>query len=227
MDRSANTPPSGATLSATFVAQARYVRITILGVSPPLAQSAGACFSEFSVWGYAPPGSAAATLANLAPSGTAYRWYNNTSPTADTNKVAAPMLNDNSVAADLNLANSSYDPSFNAYEAAGVILGRASTIGSVVFVEGASDASTFGDPDGNFTANFRLEFSTDGSTWTDAAGWTLAPTYPYDSTAANRDYVFSGSATGILGVRVAGQVHPDFLRSGYSRAREVQVWGRE
>jgi hypothetical protein len=222
VDQSANTTHSGTLLSDTFATQARYVRITILAVS---TAAASACLWEFSVWGYASPGSAAATLANLALSGTAYRWYNNTSATVNTNRVAEPMLNDNSVAADLNLAGTGYDPSMSAYEAAGVILAQASTIGSVVFVSGVSDASSYGDPDGNFTANFHLQLSTNGTTWTDAAGWTLAPAYPYDSTAANRDYVFTGSATGIAGVRAIGLVHPDFTLSAYSRAREVQVWG--
>ena len=224
VDQSANTTRSGTLLSDAFTAQARYLRITILAVSPA---SASACFWEFSVWGYPSPGSTAASLANLALSGTAYRWYNNTSATANTNKVAEPMLNDNSVVADLNLAGTGNDPSFNAYEAAGVILAQGSTIGSVVFVSGVSVPSGYGDPDGNFTANFHLQLSSNGTTWTDAAGWTLAPAYTYNSTAANRDYVFSGSATGILGVRVIGLVHPDFTLSAYSRAREVQVWGLE
>jgi hypothetical protein len=222
VDQSANTTRSGTLLSDAFTAQARYVRITILAVS---TAPASACFWEFSVWGYPSPGSTAASVANLALSGTAYRWYDNTSATANTNKVAEPMLNDNSVAVDLNLAGTGYDPSFNAYEAAGVILAQGSTIGSVVFVSGVSVPSNVGDSDGNFATDFHLQLSTNGTKWKDAAGWTLAPAYSYDSTTANRDYVFSGSATGILGVRVTGLVHPDFTLSAYSRVREVQVWG--
>ena len=227
VDQSANTTRAGTLETDTFSAQARYIRITLLGTSP--ADAASSCFSEFAVWGYASPGSPAATLTNLALSGTAYRWYGNTDATANSNSFAEPKLNDNSVSVDLSLAGDVYPDGRDNYEAAGVLLPQASTITSVVFVQGATlDPPPFvpGDPDGNFTSDFHLQLSTDGTTWADAEGWSLAPAYPYDATASNHAYVFSGSATGAVGVRVTGLIRPDDVKSAYARARELQVWGR-
>lgn len=164
-------------------------------------------------------------LTNLAPSGTAYRWYNKDA-TSNSNRVAEPKLNDNSVADDVKLSEGVFLETQNAYEAAGVILPRASNITSVVFVNGASRPAAWGDLDGNFAGDFHLQLSTDGSTWSDARGWTLNPAYPNDASASNRAFVFSGSAAGILGVRVTGLVNPDFFKSAYVEAREVEVWGQ-
>jgi hypothetical protein len=47
--------------------------------------------------------------------------------------------------------------------------------------------------DGNFEANVKLQFTTDGTTWTDS-GWTISPTYPNDQNASGKTYTFSGTA---------------------------------
>jgi hypothetical protein len=226
VDRSVASKRAESPASDSFTAQARYVRITMLGAIPPVG--AWPCFGDFAVWGYASPGSSAAVLTNLAPSGTAYRWFGNTDDDSNSNRVAEPKLNDNSVADDISLAGTAFWDEKNTYEAAGVILPRASTLNSVVFVNGATLAPPPfipGDPDGNFTRDFQLQFSTDGTTWSAAEGWTLTPAYPYDASASNRVFVFSGSATGVLGVRVTGLIRPDDTKSAYVRAREVQIWG--
>jgi hypothetical protein len=81
--------------------------------------------------------------------------------------------------------------------------------------------------DGNFAANFHLQLSTDGTVWTDATGWSLSPAYPYDGSASNASYVFTGNATGVLGVRITGQVrlNNSLDVSWNATSREVQVWG--
>jgi hypothetical protein len=177
-------------------------------------------------------GTADASLGNLALTGTAYRWCANSTSTANTNRVAEPKLNDDSTAADVNLAGSGWDTINNAWEAAGVILARAATVTSVVFVNGNVTKQTLGGTtysgDGNFDANFHLQVSTDGTTWTDTVGWSVSPAYPYDESAANGSYVFSGKATGVLGVRVTGQVRlgGSLDVSWNATSREVQVRGQ-
>jgi hypothetical protein len=217
VDQSTNTTRKGTTLSDAFVAQARYVRITVLGAG----SGYWGCFWELSLWGYAASGTPAANLTNLALGGTAYRWTSNTSSTANGNRSAEPKLNDNSTLAAIDLNGSGEDQVGNAWEAAGVILARAATVTSVVFVNGGVDDIA----DGNFAANFHLQTSLDGTTWTDATGWTISPPYPHDSTASNQSYVLSGTATGVLGVRVVGQVHIDYFNSWNVSARELMVWG--
>ena len=60
--------------------------------------------------------------------------------------------------------------------------------------------------DGFLTASLKLQFTTDGATWTDS-GWTVSPSYPYSSSASGQTYTFSGTAvSGVLGARVIGQV---------------------
>jgi hypothetical protein len=183
--------------------------------------------------GMADAGMADAGLSNLALAGTAYRWSANSSSTANANQVAEPKLNDDSTAAEVNLAGSGWDSINNAWEAAGVILARAATVTSVVYVNGSFTRQTVGTTtysgDGNFDANFHLQVSTDGRVWTDAAGWSVAPPYPYDGSASNATYVFSGRVTGVVGVRVTGQVRlgGSLDVSWNATAREVQVWGKD
>jgi hypothetical protein len=178
-------------------------------------------------------GTVDAGLSNLALKGTAYRWSANRTATANTNRVTEPKLNDDSTAADVNLAGSGWDPIDDAWEAAGVILARAATVTGVVFVNGSFTKQTIGGTtysgDGTFDANFHLQVSTDGTTWTDAVGWSVSPAYPYDESAANRSYLFSGKATGVLGVRVTGQVRlgGSLDVSWNATSREVQAWGQD
>jgi hypothetical protein len=80
---------------------------------------------------------------------------------------------------------------------------------------------------GVFDANFGLQYRTDGTTWLPLSGWTVSPTYAYNSSSAgNATYTFSGPALGVLGVRVVGQVHTSDVgnNSWFARATEVQVF---
>src|SRR6185369_5997903 len=90
----------------------------------------------------------------------------------------------------------------NAWEAAGVTWSTAKTISSANFINGTINSGG----DGFFTANCKLQFTTDGTTWVDS-GWTISPAYPNSSAAGGQTYTFSGTAvSGKLGARVVGQV---------------------
>ena len=105
------------------------------------------------------------------------------------------------------------------------MLGQAASVTRVEFVNGSTDSGTY-PTFGYFMANFRLQTSTNGTTWVDATGWTLTPAYPYGNSAGNQTYTFSGLATGVLGVRVVGQVGTSmYSGSWHVMAREVRVWG--
>ncbi|HXF10240.1 MAG TPA: RICIN domain-containing protein, partial [Desulfuromonadaceae bacterium] len=141
-----------------------------------------------------------ASTGNLAPNGTAYGWSAMTASTANTGKAAHPGLNDNNLTADVDL--DSAGDAIGAWEAGGVIWSSPVTISSADFINGT--VTTGGD--GFLTANLKLQFSTDGSTWTDS-GWTVSPSYPYGTSASGQTYTFSGTAvSGVLGARVIGQV---------------------
>jgi hypothetical protein len=162
------------------------------------------------------------TSTNVAASGTAYRWFGVSSSTANTNKTAAPGLNDNNLSADVTLTGGGDDVA-NAYEAAGVIWSTAQNLNKVTFTNGSFNAATF---DGVFDNNFGLQTTTDGTTWTNVTGWSLAPAYSYDvAAAAGVTYTFTGPAVSVLGIRVVGQVHSlTGNDSYYDNATEVQAF---
>ncbi|HSZ54098.1 MAG TPA: immunoglobulin domain-containing protein, partial [Tepidisphaeraceae bacterium] len=166
---------------------------------------------------------------NIALIGTAYRWWDLTSPTSNANRVAAPGLNDGNLTNNVVLSgsgrNGQGDDYKNAYEAAGILWSTAHSIVQVTFTNGSFSSSY----DGVFDANFGLQYTTDGTTWLPATGWTVTPNYAYNSSsAANVTYTFSGPALTVLGVRVVGQVHTSNTgtNSWFVRATEVQVFGQ-
>ena len=111
----------------------------------------------------------------------------------------------------------------NAYEAAGILWSTTQSIAQVKFTNGSFSSSY----DGVFDANFGLQYTTDGTTWLPVTGWTVTPSYAYNSSsAANVTYTFSGPPLTVLGVRVVGQVHTSDVgnNSWFGRATEVQVF---
>jgi hypothetical protein len=155
---------------------------------------------------------------NIAPSGTAYGWSGMTSSTVNTGKAALPGLNDNNLTVNVDIQPNG--DNVNAWEAAGVIWSSTKSISSVDFING--DITSGGD--GFLTANLKLQFSTDGSTWADS-GWTVSPGYPYSSSAGGKTYTFSGTAvSGKLGARVIGQVRTTDT-SYHWIVKEVQIIG--
>ncbi len=155
---------------------------------------------------------------NIAPNGTAYGWNANTSSTANTNKSAQPGLNDGNLTNNVDL--DSAGDAVGAWEAAGVTWTSTKTISSVNFING--DITTGGD--GYLTASLTLQFTTDGSTWTNS-GWSVSPAYPYSSAAGGQTYTFTGTAvSGVLGARVVGQVRTTDT-SYHWIVKEVQTIG--
>jgi len=159
-----------------------------------------------------------AASSNIAPSGIAYGWSGMTSSTANTGRVAQPGLNDNNLTADIDLQPNG--DHVGAWEAAGVIWSTAANLTAVDFINGTVTS----EDDGFLTANCRLQFSTDGVTWTNS-GWTIHPTYPNSAAASGKTYTFSGTpVTGIMGARVVGQVRTKDT-SYHWIVKEVQATG--
>jgi hypothetical protein len=160
---------------------------------------------------------------NLAPNGTGYRWHGLTTRTSNANRSASVGINDNILTTDVPLTGStSTDDPIGTYEAAGVIWSSAQTVSSVNYLNGTFDSNS----NGVFTGSFGLQFTTDGTTWTDS-GWGYSPAYTYDSSsAAKKTYTFTGNPTSVRGVRAIGQVHAsDNSNSWHANTYEVQVYG--
>ncbi len=112
----------------------------------------------------------------------------------------------------------------NAYEAAGVLWSTPQTINRVIYKNGSFNSNH----DGVFAAAFRLQFSPDGTTWTNAGlTWTVTPAYSYNSAAsANVSFVFTGDVATLRGVRCVGRVHTPkiALNSWVAFATELQAF---
>lgn len=163
-------------------------------------------------------------LGTTPQSGTAtgYRWSFNTTAASNNNRNAATGINDGNLQTSVQLNEGNWDIS-NAYEAAGIVWSVAQTkINRVSFING--DLNQYGY--GNFAANLTFQFTTDGSTWLPMpTGWSLAPSYPYNSGAAGVTYSFSGpSIASCRGVRVVGQVYTSEYASLEASIKEVLVY---
>ena len=158
---------------------------------------------------------------NIAPSGTGYVWAGMTSSTANTGKTAKPGVNDTNTATDVPVATTD---NANAWEGVGVTWASSKNITSVKFINGTVNSSG----DGYYEANFKLQFSSDGTTWSDS-GWTVSPSYPYTNSASGQTYTCSGTqVTGKKGVRVVGQVrYGSVASSWYVVTRELQAFGED
>lgn len=175
-----------------------------------------------------PTGSATATptptssITNIATNGTAYRWWGLSSSTSNSNKETAAGLNDVNYTTDVALADEGDDE--NEWEAAGVTFSTTQEdVTTVTYKNGSHLENEYGN--GVYAANFKLQFTTDGSTWTDS-GWTSSPSYHYNSSQAEgTTYTFTGTATDIRGARVVGQVHVD-EGSWYVLAREIEIFNQ-
>jgi hypothetical protein len=124
------------------------------------------------------------TYGNIAPSGTAYRWWHLSRSTSNANRFSAPGLNDNNLTTDVVLSGSGNDGQGNdyknAYEAAEILWSRRQSIAQIKFNNGSFSAGH----DGVFGAQFRLQYTTNGITWPPVSGWTLTPSYAYNSSSA-------------------------------------------
>ncbi|RQP25775.1 glycosyl hydrolase family 18 protein [Piscinibacter terrae] len=155
---------------------------------------------------------------HLERSGVGYVWSRNTSASSNANRSARPQINDGvlTVGAAINAAGEDGNVR---WQAAGVLWDSPRTVTSVQFVNGQID----GYGNGYFQGSVGLQFTTDGTTWTNA-GWSVAPAYPGTAAAAGATFTFTGTARGgILGVRVVGTTGSDSWSAAIS---EVLVVGQ-
>ncbi len=137
---------------------------------------------------------------NIAPTGAGYLWSKNSSGKSNSNRVRNAAINDNNLTNSV-VINPTGEGGSALWEGAGVLWTAAKTITSATFVNGVDD----GHGNGYFQAGCRLQFSTDGTNWTNS-GWALAPNYPNNSSVYGQTYTFSGTAaTGVKGARIMGQ----------------------
>jgi hypothetical protein len=165
-------------------------------------------------------------LSYTALSGTAYRWSGNTTSISNSNRVAEPRLNDGDIVTDIDLGGGKETVS-SVYEAAGLIFVVPTNINKVDFINGTFAGLVNGVwDDGSFEADFKIQTSTNGTTWRNVNTWTLFPEYPYLSTSVSgATYTFIGNATNILGIRVTGRVrNSETSGSWQARAREITAF---
>ena len=165
-------------------------------------------------------------LLYTAQSGTAYRWSGNTTSISNSNRVAASGLNDGDLITDVNLGGGK-EAIPSVYEAAGLVFDTPTNINKVDFINGtfAGEVNGVWD-DGCFEADFKIQTSTNGTTWRNVNSWTLFPEYPYlSASVSGATYTFIGNATNILGIRVTGRVrNSETAGSWQARAREVTAF---
>lgn len=163
--------------------------------------------------------------------GTAYRWSRNADATSNDNRVPAPGLNDGDTITDVSLdgANGG-EPVSHGYEAAGLIFSTPKNITKVEFINGTfrGIVNNVMD-DGCFDADMKLQTSVDGTTWTDATGWTVFPDYEYMNTSVSgTTFTFTGIANDILGIRVTGQVRSSEVTGSWeARVREISAFSTQ
>jgi len=189
------TGGTGGTETLDFTATSgRYVRL----LGSARGTQWGYSLWEFEVYGNGAGGTTVDS--NIAPAGTGYLWSKNASATANTNRAASSAINDGNTTNSV-VVNASGEGGSALWEGAGVVWSAARTLSSASFINGKDD----GYGNGYFQAGCKLQFSTDGTTWTDS-GWSLSPAYPYSATAYGQTYAFSGAAkAGVKGARIVGQ----------------------
>ena len=150
--------------------------------------------------------------------GTAFRWNGNSSATANGNKFASTLLNDNSTSATVWLnGNTAYlADKVNAYQSAGLIFSSARNITSIEFVNGA-----YSGGNGSFASELQVQTSVDGNVWINASDWTVLPVYSYGSSSiGNSTFTFTGSTANIKGIRITGRVRT--CNNGCSRDASIK-----
>lgn len=165
------------------------------------------------------------TSNNIATSGAGAIWQDipAATPTSNSSKLLSSGINDANlttdvVATDVNNTNN--------WQAAGTTWTTAQNgITSVKYYNGTTNSITADN--GIFSAGIKLQSSIDGITWQDENGWNVLPTYPYDVTASNQIYTFSGAMlNNVRGIRVIGQVRTaanEYQTSWAIKVKEIEV----
>ena len=145
--------------------------------------------------------------------GTAYRWYNNTTNTSNSNRVASPKLNDGDNGSNTYLytgtSNYGTGAATSSYEAAGVIFPTAQPVNNFWFTNGSYSG---GGANGAWAGIPTIQGTTDGTTWNDLPGWSITPSYTLlSSTVSNTRFEATlnsnGTPNSLLGIRVNGIVN--------------------
>jgi hypothetical protein len=163
---------------------------------------------------------------NLALAGVGYTWYTLAAATDNEPQASAPGLNDGDLVTDVPLVPTGAEDEEKVYEAAGVIWPTTQTLNRVIYYNG-SYTDWY---DGVFADEFCLQFTADGSTWTNAGpAWTVTPPYTYNSeVSANASFTFAGGVAAVRGVRCVGRVHTEngygTTNSWLALATEVQAF---
>ena len=148
--------------------------------------------------GWSNEASATPTSGNIAQQGTGYTWYGNSSSTSNSNRVGTGGVVDGNLSTS-TVIDAAGEGRAVKWEGAGVVWPSSHSVTQVTFINGNNDG--FGN--GFWESGFALQYTTDGSTWVNS-GWTVSPSYPYSNSAWGHPYTFSGSLTGVRGVRVVG-----------------------
>jgi O-glycosyl hydrolase len=160
---------------------------------------------------------------NVALAGQGQAWYGMPSATGNAPVMLAPLLNDGDLLSDFPLTPGGAWDSANAYEAAGVTWTSPQTFNLVRYYNGSYSPNN----NGVFAAGFTLQFSLDGTQWTNAGPeWALSPAYVYNSAvSAGTTFTFAGGVATVYGVRCAGRVHTtdDYTNSWVAFARELEA----
>jgi len=133
---------------------------------------------------------------------------------------ALPALADDDLTTSIDAAFDCDEPR---EVAVGVLWANAQTIRQVVFRQGS--VTELGN--GFFAQGFRLQVTSDGATWQDAANHVMTPAgYLSDARVSMLDFIFTfSSPVTYRGVRVTGKVGKiGKLASTYTRVREFQVY---
>ncbi len=160
---------------------------------------------------------------NLALSGDAYTWdaIPVATSTSDFSKAPNAAINNNITTVEVV-----YNDVANAgnWQGAGIVWSTAqASITSIKYYNGTHLNN--GQDNGSFTANMKVQSSTNGTTWTNVTGWTINPTYPYGPAASNQTYTLSGPPiSNVKGIRVIGQVRTNDL-SWSIKVKELEVFG--
>ncbi|TAH00836.1 MAG: T9SS C-terminal target domain-containing protein [Sphingobacteriales bacterium] len=139
----------------------------------------------------------------------------------DVTKTTNVAINDSDISTGISLSDVS---DYNNSQAAGITWATAQNgITGVKFYNGTT--TDILNENGVFSAGIKLQSSTDGVTWSDVNGWAIAPAYPYDVTASDQIYTFTGATlNNIKGIRVTGKLRSVYFTSWSIKVKEVEVF---
>jgi chitodextrinase len=161
--------------------------------------------------------------------GVGHRWFGNLVSTSNNNKTLEARFTDGSfIHTNSNIwlkGGLSYSGEIaNGYEAAGLIFASTTTINRFEYTNGSY---TGGSDDGAFTDDIKIQISSDGVVWSDAANWNVTPAYVFGSPSiGGNKFIFSSSIdVQVKGIRLSGKVRTCTTGCSFeASAREVRAY---